>query len=188
MNPPRILAALMTACVIVVAGQHPAWAVEKQVPASQTADAFVEALKPDPPAAKESAPVLRTRGMGQATPPAAVAPPAPKSADLEVYFGFNSDRIVGASVHRADNLAEALKNPQLADGRFTVIGHTDAVGSREFNQQLSQLRANAVRDHLIRRGVPAERLRAEGKGFDELKDKDHPEADVNRRVEIVAEY
>lgn len=182
MKSSHALAALAAALILVAADACRAQAAEEEVPATQTADAFIEALKPEP----APAPAPRTRGMAAA--PVAAAPPAPKSADLEVYFGFNSDRILGASVRRADNLAVALKDPKLADGRFTVIGHTDAVGTKEANQHLSQLRANAVRDYLIARGVPAERLRAEGRGFDELKNKAEPEADENRRVEIVAEY
>jgi len=158
---------------------------ENAVPGSQTTAAFVEALKPEP----KPAAALRTRGMASAAAAAAVAaPPAAKSADLNVYFGFNSDRIAGASVQRVDNLAAALRDSQLADARFTVVGHTDAVGSTEFNHQLSQMRANAVRDYLITHGVPAGRLRAVGKGFEQLKNRDDPQADENRRVEIVAEY
>ena len=168
----------------LLAAPGAARAAENQVPASQTTDAFIEALKPEP--AQPAAP--RTRGMAASAAPTTVAPPAPKSADLEVYFGFNSAQIAGDSLRRVDNLAAALRDPKLADGHFTVVGHTDAVGTREFNLKLSQLRADAVRDYLVGHGVSAERLRAVGKGFEQLKNSDDPTAEENRRVEIVAEY
>lgn len=173
--------------LLVTAQASAADTTAEAVPPSQTTDAFVEALKPEP--AKPAAPGPRTRGMpASAASSVAAAPPAPKSADLDVYFDFNSDRIAGDSVRRVDNLAAALRDPKLAEGRFTVVGHTDAVGTPEYNQRLSQLRAESVREYLVRQGVPTERLRAVGKGYEQLKNKDDPQAGENRRVEIVAEY
>ena len=48
--------------------------------------------------------------------------------------------------------------------RFEIRGHTDNVGSEQANLALSQARADAVRDWLVSRGVPAERLDARGYG------------------------
>lgn len=73
-------------------------------------------------------------------------------------------------------------------GRDAIIeGHTDRIGDVDYNQWLSNLRAESVRDELIELGVPASRIRTRGLG--EL----HPVADndtadgrqTNRRVEIV---
>lgn len=189
MKPSSTLVAIAAASLFLVAG-FPALAAQEDVPASQTTEAFVEALKPRPAEPQKSARVVRTRGVNvtAASQTAAIATPVASRAELEVLFAFNSDRIAGASVRSAENLSRALQDPQLKDGRFRVVGHTDAVGTREANQQLSQQRANAVRKFLIDHGVSADRLRAEGRGFEELKNSTDPEAGENRRVEIVAEY
>jgi outer membrane protein OmpA-like peptidoglycan-associated protein len=67
-----------------------------------------------------------------------------------------------------------------------VQGHTDAKGSAAYNEALSARRAQAVAEFLQGKGIRAERLRTEGKGFSELLMKDQPEAAENRRVRIVA--
>ncbi len=71
--------------------------------------------------------------------------------------------------------------------QLTIEGHTDSVGSAEYNQALSEKRADAVRDYLVSQGVDASKLSAQGLG------KYHPVADnstpggrqKNRRVEII---
>ena len=45
-----------------------------------------------------------------------------------------------------------------------IVGYTDSRGSEAYNQKLSQKRANAVKDMLLEKGVPADRLSSEGKG------------------------
>lgn len=76
-----------------------------------------------------------------------------------------------------------------ADVRVEIVGHTDAQGAADANRQLSQRRAEAVRRALIDAGIPASRIRAEGRGAAE------PVADNataagrarNRRVEIAVQ-
>lgn len=67
-----------------------------------------------------------------------------------------------------------------------IIGHTDSRGSEAYNLDLSKRRAEAVRQALIAEGVPAERLRAEGRGEAEPRADNATEAgrQLNRRVEI----
>jgi outer membrane protein OmpA-like peptidoglycan-associated protein len=67
-----------------------------------------------------------------------------------------------------------------------VAGHTDATGSTEFNQALSQLRAEAVRNALIAQGVDPTRLRAVGYGEGRpIADNETEEGRArNRRVEL----
>ena len=84
-----------------------------------------------------------------------------------------------------DKLANFLK--QFPDRKLLIEGYTDSVGSDSYNQDLSDRRAQAVRDALVQRGVDTSRITARGYG------KAHPVADnaspegraMNRRVEIV---
>jgi outer membrane protein OmpA-like peptidoglycan-associated protein len=68
-----------------------------------------------------------------------------------------------------------------------VEGHTDEVGTRDYNVKLSEERAASVRTYLVEHGVDASRLEAAGFGFDKplspgKSAKDH---ELNRRVEFV---
>ena len=70
---------------------------------------------------------------------------------------------------------------------MVVVGHTDAVGSSTFNDELARKRADAVKAMLIRRGVPADDIVAVGRGKRELlvPTPDGIAEPRNRRVEIV---
>jgi outer membrane protein OmpA-like peptidoglycan-associated protein len=79
--------------------------------------------------------------------------------DLRVTFSFNSAELTPEARLQLDILAEALLDDQLATGRFEIAGHTDAVGSPSYNQQLSERRAKAAHDYLVRqRRIAPERL------------------------------
>ena len=86
---------------------------------------------------------------------------------------------------RLDTVATALT--AYPDRVVAIEGHTDAQGDEEKNRTLSQLRANAVREYLESKGIPAEQLRAEGRGEESpIASNDTPEGRANnRRVEIV---
>ncbi|AKC88156.1 hypothetical protein WQ53_03115 [Pseudoxanthomonas suwonensis] len=105
---------------------------------------------------------------------------------MQIQFGFNSSQIEGGSLQTMENLALALASPELQDRNFTIIGHTDGVGSADYNRRLSQARARSVRDFLVQRGVAGARLNTQGMGFDSLLNPADPAAAENRRVEIVA--
>ena len=70
-----------------------------------------------------------------------------------------------------------------------VEGHTDSRGSESYNQGLSQRRADAVRDYLVKRGYPADRIQSRGKGEGSpIANNASPEGRANnRRVEIIIE-
>jgi outer membrane protein OmpA-like peptidoglycan-associated protein len=100
-------------------------------------------------------------------PPVAQAPaPAPvvkkKIVLRSVHFDFNKSIIRSDAVAVLNEAAETLK----AEGGIAVIveGHTDSVGSDAYNQKLSQRRADAVRQYLVKHGIPANRITAEGFG------------------------
>ena len=109
---------------------------------------------------------------------------APAAVDLVINFEFNSARILDSSTPQLQSLAVAMKLQQLQPLRFQVEGHTDAKGGAQYNQLLSEKRAQGVVGFLIKQGIASGRLIAVGKGFDELLNKDDPNAAENRRVRI----
>jgi outer membrane protein OmpA-like peptidoglycan-associated protein len=108
------------------------------------------------------------------------------SIDLEVYFEFNSDEVNASSQETVNALGQALTNPSFSASTFLVGGHTDAKGGDDYNQNLSERRAAAVRRLLIQRYHLSEsRLVAVGYGEKQLENSSLPDADENRRVQIV---
>ena len=107
------------------------------------------------------------------------------SLSLLIQFDFNSARVRPESQQALANLSVALQSPELRNSTFALEGHTDAKGSADYNVRLSALRAQAVRDYLMGRGVEQGRLQASGKGASELANVEQPFAPENRRVRIV---
>jgi outer membrane protein OmpA-like peptidoglycan-associated protein len=103
----------------------------------------------------------------------------------DVLFAFNKAELSTQAAPRLDKLANFLK--QFPDRKLLIEGYTDSVGGDSYNQELSDRRAQAVRDALVQRGVETRRITARGYG------KAYPVADnaspegraMNRRVEIV---
>ncbi|HEY5088909.1 MAG TPA: OmpA family protein [Polyangia bacterium] len=103
-----------------------------------------------------------------------------------VLFASNKYALLNTAMTKLDQVAEALK-AQGADKRMVVEGHTDSQGSDKINQPLSLNRATAVRDYLVSRGVPSDRISAVGMGSSKpVADNLTPENRANnRRVEII---
>lgn len=81
----------------------------------------------------------------------------------KIHFEFDKDVIRDVSYPIVDDVAMLLEaNPQIR--KVQIEGHTDSVGSDEYNQKLSDRRANAVRDYLISKGIEPDRLVAVGFG------------------------
>lgn len=104
------------------------------------------------------------------------------SANLLLTFDFNSANLTEQAIANARVFAQALNSPALQQARFEIQGHTDMSGSHEYNQDLSQRRADAVQAFLVSQGVSADRLSARGYSFDQLADPQQPTAPENRRV------
>jgi outer membrane protein OmpA-like peptidoglycan-associated protein len=70
---------------------------------------------------------------------------------------------------------------------LTVEGHTDNTGSMDFNQKLSEQRANSVRQYLVEQGISAQRISAQGLGQSQPRAPNDSAANrqLNRRVELV---
>lgn len=105
----------------------------------------------------------------------------PKYMDVaqSVFFAFNSSKIESKKeIINLQSLADAAKN---AGVKLSVVGYADsATGSAEYNQKLSEARANAVAEKLVELGVPQSQLVVEGKGG---VDTEKP-VRLNRRVII----
>jgi len=106
--------------------------------------------------------------------------------DYLVFFAFDSAQLDADARQTVARAAEAYRRTGEAQ-QITATGHTDTSGSAEYNLGLSQRRAEAVANELIRLGVPAADIVTVGRGEEDLL---VPTADGvreprNRRVEIV---
>lgn len=102
----------------------------------------------------------------------------------EVSFDFNSARIKPSFESSLDKIANIMNRyPQT---RIVVVGHTDSVGSEQYNLELSLRRANAVADYLMMRNVMRSRVGTEGRGeLEPIADNATTQGRAkNRRVEI----
>jgi outer membrane protein OmpA-like peptidoglycan-associated protein len=116
---------------------------------------------------------------------AAIAPKRPK-IDLEINFEYNSAALTPAAEPQLNNLGKALTSAELTGSVIMLGGHTDAKGGEDYNQKLSERRAEAVKRFLIENyRIPAANLMSAGYGKKGLKNTADPYAAENRRVEIV---
>ena len=102
-----------------------------------------------------------------------------------LYFDYDSDKILPTSNAEIERLSLFLKrNKQVC---IEIIGHTDNQGSKSYNLDLSQRRANALMNALIKKGISADRLTSKGMGSTQpiaTNDTEQGRAQ-NRRVEIL---
>jgi outer membrane protein OmpA-like peptidoglycan-associated protein len=116
---------------------------------------------------------------------AAVAETRPR-IDLEIRFDYNSANIAQNAIPDMNNLGKALSDPALKGSTFVLAGHTDAAGGEEYNQDLSNRRADSVKRYLTDKfGLAPQNLVTAGYGKSRLKNKNNPSAAENRRVEVV---
>ncbi len=138
---------------------------------------------PQAPAPHATAP-RATRTAAAASTGAAGAP----SVSLSVQFATGSADLTPQAQQTLDQLGKALSSSDLAQYRFRIEGHTDTVGTPDYNQALSQQRADAVAAYLESKfGVSASRLQAVGMGEQGLLVPTPPNTpnDKNRRVNVV---
>jgi outer membrane protein OmpA-like peptidoglycan-associated protein len=102
----------------------------------------------------------------------------------KVFFAFNKSKIMAQSFPMLREVATVLKNKQSIKVR--IEGHTDNKGNAKYNKKLSEQRAKAVRDFLIKEGIAADRMIAVGYGPDNpiADNKTEEGRDQNRRVEF----
>lgn len=103
----------------------------------------------------------------------------------KVLFSFNSSDLGGSAQGNLDKLVNILN--KYPDTNIEVIGHTDSKGTDEYNQSLSERRANAVTTYLRNHNITTTRLKARGMGESDPvagNETDDGRAQ-NRRVEFV---
>ena len=102
-----------------------------------------------------------------------------------VFFNLNSSRLNPAAREVVAEAATEFRNS--GQSRIDVVGHTDTSGNAEYNQRLSERRAEAVRTELVRLGVPDSAVMVSGAGQNDLlvPTADNVREPQNRRVEIV---
>jgi OmpA-OmpF porin, OOP family len=126
------------------------------------------ALQPPPaPPAPPAAPAVDP--AASAKPAAPVAPPAPPKPIVEkvtyaadAFFDFNKSVLKPEAKAKLDDLVSKMGAINLEV--IIAVGHTDSVGSDEYNQKLSVKRSEAVKEYLIGKGIEANRVYTEGKG------------------------
>lgn len=129
---------------------------------------------------------IRKRGMAGIVNTGVVETAIIPKAGARILFRTNSARITGSKSFRLlDTYAQVLKGG-LKSATLQVRGHTDNVGNAAYNRELSERRANAVRDYLQQQGVAAQRLHITGFGEDKPIASNATETGraQNRRVEF----
>lgn len=104
--------------------------------------------------------------------------------DSGILFDFDRAELRPAAMENLRNLAESLQKHDKT--QVLLIGHTDGIGSADYNQALSERRAHAARNYLISLGVSPLRIEAVGRGMMEPIASNDTEAgrQENRRVEV----
>lgn len=104
-----------------------------------------------------------------------------------ILFRSSESTLMSPARVKLDQVAKALQ--AIRTRNLIVVGHTDSMGTKNFNQGLSQRRANAVRDYLVQSGYPADHIQSRGRGEDSpiaINTTAEGRAN-NRRVEIIIE-
>lgn len=120
--------------------------------------------------------------------PVAQAPVSGPAVNLTVNFANGSADLTPDAIRTLDELGRALASKDLASYRFRIEGHTDTVGSRDYNRALSERRAEAVVDYVAKKfGVDPSRLQAVGMGEDGPLVPTPPQTPEprNRRVQVI---
>ncbi len=114
--------------------------------------------------------------FGGAEEPAPVVAPAPApkpepvvvkkqiSLDANALFGFNKNQLSEQGNQEIKRVSKEIESANLKDVQINVVGHTDRIGSDQYNNKLSQQRAQAVVDALVDNGVNSRNITAEGRG------------------------
>jgi OOP family OmpA-OmpF porin len=109
----------------------------------------------------ESAPAAKPAAVA-AVAPAPVVVAQKLTFDADMLFDFDKSSLRPAGRATLDNFVDRIKgiNPEA----ITTVGHTDRIGSSQYNQRLSEERAESVKTYLVGAGIASRRVQASGKG------------------------
>ncbi|HEY4169709.1 MAG TPA: OmpA family protein [Reyranella sp.] len=118
-------------------------------------------------------------------PPPPPPPPAAQATSFMVFFDWDRYNLSQQALTTIQQAADSFKSTGSA--RLVATGHADRSGPEDYNMALSLRRANAVKDALVRDGVPAGAIQVIGKGETQplVPTADGVREPQNRRVEIV---
>src|SRR5829696_6570075 len=124
-------------------------------------------------------------GQPETAPPPPPSAPSVAPPSFMVFFDWDRSNLSDQALNTIRQAAAAFK--QKGNARITATGHTDTSGPEAYNMALSLRRANAVKDALVREGVPAQAIAVIGRGEQGLlvQTGDGVREPQNRRVEIV---
>ena len=110
------------------------------------------------------APPLPPQPVVVPPPPAQPVAPVPQkvSVPADALFAFDKAKLTAAGRSQLSTYADQIKALDLES--VVAVGHTDRIGTEQYNQKLSERRAAAVKAFLIEQGVPAEKVFTEAKG------------------------
>ena len=118
--------------------------------------------------------------------PAPVVVPEQQKITLnaDVLFDFDKYALKPEGRTKLDDVVSKMQGLNLEV--IIAIGHTDSIGTNEYNQKLSVRRAEAVKSYLVSKGVAADRVYTEGKGEAQpvASNKTRDGRQQNRRVEL----
>jgi OOP family OmpA-OmpF porin len=131
-----------------------------------------------------------TVDCGAEPPKAPTPPPAPVyekiSLSATALFDFDKAVLKPEGREALDAVGEKIKSKGASVVDIDIVGHTDSIGSEEYNQGLSERRANAVRDYIVSKGVDGNIIDVSGAGESSpVADNSTKEGRAqNRRVEV----
>ncbi len=104
--------------------------------------------------------------------------------NLKVHFKRNACDLDDTAQDSLDVLGRLLLEDRSI--RISVEGHTDMIGTKDYNMVLSLKRAESAKKYLTWKfGIKNDRIHTKGHGFNNLADPDHPQSKINRRVEVI---
>ncbi len=137
-------------------------------------------------------PELIEKEAKAAPKPIVEPPPAPEAKTItleaDTYFDFDKSNLKPEGKDTLDALVRDMGDLNSV-ANIEAVGHTDSIGTEEYNQGLSERRAASVEDYLTDKGVPADKIETEGMGeSNPIATNQTPEGRAkNRRVEITVQ-
>lgn len=161
------------------------WRTGYYTPADAVPGCDAPLVKPAPPA-PPAPPVVEAPAPAPAPMPAPAPVPTSEKVTFaaDAFFDFDKSVLKPEAKVKLDDMGAKLKGVDIE--AIVAVGHTDSVGTDEYNQKLSERRADAVKAYIISTGIDAKRVFSEGKGEKQPAVDNTTSANraKNRRVEI----